>query len=163
MPRRFLDLYPAESSDDAARASQREAFRDEAAWNAREWALAQTRAGGGKAYLYYFVHEPPVTPGQPNRGAQHGAEIPYVFNSPAASWADADRALADAISSYWVNFATRGDPNGAGLPLWPALQPTTRERLFLGPKIEVGPGLDTVRVALFDGIAVRRSAAQSAR
>jgi para-nitrobenzyl esterase len=67
------------------------------------------------------------------------------------------------MSSYWVNFATRGDPNGAGLPLWPALQPTARERLFLGPKIEVGPGLDPVRVALFDGIAVRRSAAQSAR
>ena len=65
----FLDLYPAGSSDDDARASQREAFRDEAAWNARDWALAQTRAGGGKAYLYYFVHEPPVAPGQPNRGA----------------------------------------------------------------------------------------------
>ena len=159
----FLDLYPAGSSDDDARASLREAFRDEAAWNAREWALAQTRAGGGKAYLYYFVHEPPVAPGQPNRGALHGAEIPYAFNNPAVSWADVDRALADTMSSYWVNFATRGDPNGAGLPLWPALQATARERLILGPKIEVGPGLDAVRVALFDGIAVRRSAAQSAR
>ena len=159
----FLDLYPAGSSDDAARASLREAFRDEAAWNAREWALAQTRAGGGKAYLYYFVHQPPVAPGQPDRGAQHGAEIPYAFNSPAASWADVDRGLADAMSSYWVNFATRGDPNGAGLPHWPAFQPTARERLILGPKIEVGPGLDAVRVALFDGIAIRRSAAQGAR
>jgi carboxylesterase type B len=159
----FLDLYPGGSSDDAARASLREAFRDEAGWNAREWALAQTRAGGGKAYLYYFVHQPPVAPGQPDRGAQHGAEIPYAFNSPAASWADVDRGLADAMSSYWVNFATRGDPNGAGLPHWPAFQPTARERLILGPKIEVGPGLDAVRVALFDAIAIRRSAAQGAR
>jgi para-nitrobenzyl esterase len=159
----FLDLYPAGSSDDDARASLREAFRDEAAWNAREWALAQTRAGGGKAYLYYFVLEPPVAPGQTNRGALHGAEIPYAFNSPAGSWADVDRALADAMSSYWVNFATRGDPNGAGLPLWPAIQPTARERLILGPRIEVGPGLDAGRVALFDAIAIRRSAAPSAR
>jgi para-nitrobenzyl esterase len=62
-----------------------------------------------------------------------------------------------------VNFATRGDPNGAGLPHWPAFQPTVRERLILGPKIEVGPGLDAVRVALFDGIAIRRSAARGAR
>jgi para-nitrobenzyl esterase len=69
----FLDLYPLGSSDDEARASLREAFRDEAAWNARAWARAQTRAGS-KAYLYYFVHEPPVPPGQPNRGATHGAE-----------------------------------------------------------------------------------------
>jgi len=159
----FLDLYPAGSSDDDARASQREAFRDEAAWNARDWALAQTRAGG-KAYLYYFVHEPPVapTPGQQNRGAGHGAEVPYAFNDPDALWTDVDRALADAMSSYWVNFATRGDPNGAGLPVWPALQPTAHERLILGPSIEVGPGLDAGRVALFDAVAIRRSA-QSAR
>jgi para-nitrobenzyl esterase len=23
------------------------------------------------------------------------------------------------MMSYWVNFATRGDPNGCGLPHWP--------------------------------------------
>jgi len=32
-----------------------------------------------------------------------------------------------------------------------------------GRIIDVGPGLDAVRVALFDDIAIRRSAAQSAR
>jgi len=159
----FLDLYPAGSSDDDARTSQRAAFRDEAAWNARDWALAQTRAGGGKAYLYYFVREPPVDPGQPNRGATHGAEIPYAFNNPAALWTDDDRALADAMSSYWVNFATKGDPNGAGLPLWPALQPTAHERLILGPKIVVGPALDARRVTLFDAVAIRRSVAPTTR
>jgi carboxylesterase type B len=157
----FLDLYPAGASDDDARASLREAFRDEAAWNAREWALAQTRAGGGKAYLYYFVFEPHALPGQPDRGAQHGVEIPYAFDTPDESWTEVDRALADAMSSYWVNFATRGDPNGAGLPQWPPLQPTARERLILGPRIEVGPGLDAGRVALFDAIAIRRSVAQA--
>jgi para-nitrobenzyl esterase len=159
----FLDFYPAGSSDETARASQREALRDEAAWNARDWGLAQTRAGGGKAYLYYFVREPAVAPGQRNRGAAHGTEIPYVFGTPGASWTDVDRALAEAMSSYWVNFATHGDPNGAGLPVWPALQPTAHERLILGPKIEVGPGLDAGRVALFDAVAIRRSSAQSAR
>jgi carboxylesterase type B len=158
----FLNLYPAGSSDDSARASQREAFRDEAAWNARDWAVSQTKAGG-KAYLYYFVHEPPVAQGQPNRGATHGAEIPYAFNAPGALWTDVDRGLADTTSSYWVNFATRGDPNGAGLPRWPALQPTAHERLILGPKIGTGPGLDADRVALLDAVAIRRSAAGSVR
>lgn len=158
----FLNLYPPGSSDDDARSSQREAFRDEAAWNARDWALAHTRAGG-KAYLYYFVHEPPVPPGQPSRGAPHGAEISYAFNTPVELWTDVDRALADAMSSYWANFATCGDPNGAGLPVWPALQPTAHERLILGPKIEVGPGLDAERMALFDAVAIRRSVAQSPR
>jgi para-nitrobenzyl esterase len=151
----YLGLYPAGASDDGARASQREAFRDEAAWNARDWALMQTKAGN-KAYLYYFVHEPPVAPGQPNRGVSHNAELPYVFNVPTPSWADVDRALADTMSSYWVNFASTGDPNGAGHPVWPALQPTAHERMILGPKIEVGPALDAKRVALFNGVAVRR-------
>ena len=157
----FLGLYPAGASDDDARASLREAFRDEAAWNARDWALMQTKAGN-KAYLYYFVHEPPVAPGQPNRGTSHNAELPYVFNVPTPSWADVDRALADAMSSYWVNFASNGDPNGAGLPTWPVLQPTAHERMILGPTVEVGPALDAKRIGLFNGVAVRPSVAPTA-
>jgi para-nitrobenzyl esterase len=27
--------------------------------------------------------------------------------------------VADAMSSYWVNFAKSGDPNGNGLNKWP--------------------------------------------
>lgn len=55
-------------------------------------------------------------------GAHHSAEIIYVFNNldiratrdwPYTAW---DRKLADTMSSYWVNFARTGDPNGAGLP-----------------------------------------------
>ena len=38
--------------------------------------LWHRRGPAGKAYLYYFVHEPPVAPGQPNRGASHTARDP---------------------------------------------------------------------------------------
>ena len=76
---------------------------------------------------------------------------------------DVDRALADAVSSYWVNFAANGNPNGTGLPVWPAFQPNADERLILGPKIELGPGLDAGRVDLFDAVAIRRSVGSDAR
>jgi para-nitrobenzyl esterase len=33
---------------------------------------------------------------------------------------DSDRALSETIMSYWVNFATRANPNGPSLPHWPA-------------------------------------------
>jgi para-nitrobenzyl esterase len=154
----FLELYPA-GSEEQAKESQLAAMRDEAAWNARDWAMAQVKAGGGRAYLYYFVREPPVSPG-PNWRATHGAEIPYAFNNPGPAWTEVDRALADAMSSYWVNFAKSGNPNGPGLPMWPAIQTVAPEQvMILGPKIEAGQVLDSRRVTLFDFVAIRRSVA----
>jgi len=35
-------------------------------------------------------------------------------------WTETDRKLAEQVSSYWVNFATTGDPNGKDLPKWNA-------------------------------------------
>jgi para-nitrobenzyl esterase len=150
----FLEIYPI-GSEEEARASQLAAMRDEVAWNARDWAQAQAKARG-HAYLYYFVHEPPLSPGQPNWRATHGAEIAYAFNNPGPAWTDVDHALADAMSSYWVNFAKNGNPNGPGLPSWPAIQTAAPEQvMILGPKIEVGRMLDSRRVTLFDFVAIK--------
>ena len=35
-------------------------------------------------------------------------------------WRAEEKALSDLISTYWSNFAKTGDPNGTGLPGWPA-------------------------------------------
>jgi carboxylesterase type B len=49
------------------------------------------------------------------------SEILYAFGHLDGSrpWTDSDRQVADAMSSYWVNFASTGDPNGKGLDKWP--------------------------------------------
>jgi para-nitrobenzyl esterase len=63
------------------------------------------------------------------RGAPHATEIPFVFDTVAARYekdlAPADRAVAEAANAYWVNFAKNGNPNGAGVPEWPAYSPKT--------------------------------------
>ena len=50
-----------------------------------------------------------------------------------------DRDFARTLSRYWVNFATAGDPNGAGLPEWPVFDPKTSSVLYFGNTIELGP------------------------
>jgi carboxylesterase type B len=53
-------------------------------------------------------------------GAFHTSDIPYFMDTLAKSdrpWEASDK-IADMLSSYWVNFATTGDPNGKDLPRW---------------------------------------------
>jgi para-nitrobenzyl esterase len=149
----FLKIYPA-NTDEEANASQLAAFRDELGWVMRNWAALQTKTGKSKAYVYYFTHEPPeMTSTSPRggrgTGATHGAEAAYVFQNllPPRPWTDADRQLADTISSYWVNFATSGDPNGKGLPKWTSWKPD--QRMILGDKVEMGSGLPQAQVEFF--------------
>jgi para-nitrobenzyl esterase len=158
----FLKLYPA-GSDDESFASQLAGFRDELAWVMRQWAALQSKTGKSKAYLYYFTHEPPAAQASPRggrgTGATHGAEAPYVFENlaPPRPWTDLDRQLADTISSYWVNFATTGDPNGKGLPRWPAFDEKKSDRpLVLGDKIEVGSAPNQSQLAFYQAVYDRQ-------
>jgi para-nitrobenzyl esterase len=54
----------------------------------------------------------------PQAGTLHGEEIQYVFGHAGPGWTDGDRAVAELVQSYWVNFARTGDPNAGGLPAW---------------------------------------------
>lgn len=145
----FLQLYPA-SSDAEGAASGLAHTRDEMGWAMREWA-GLTVKRGRKAYLFYFTHVPP---GAGARGASHTAELPYMFNNPPAngSWTDADKKLADMMSSYWVNFAATGDPNAKGLPTWSAYNPKNNDAkaMVFGDTVEFGPHIDAPRLAFFD-------------
>ena len=94
----YLKLYPG-GSDAESKASELTAFRDELSWQMVPGRPFKPSGGNREAYVYYFTHEPPVAAGQPNRGASHTSEIPYVFNIPGRLWTDVERALADTMSS----------------------------------------------------------------
>jgi para-nitrobenzyl esterase len=153
----FVQLYPT-SSDAEINAAYLASFRDEMSWHMRQWAQMHARRGK-KAYVYYFTHEPPPGPGQTSRGATHTAELAYVFNNLLPrdrDWPELDRKLADQMSSYWVNFAKNGDPNGVGLPVWPQYKDIKSGRaMILGDKIEPESAFDASRQALFDQLYVK--------
>ncbi len=143
----YLKLYPA-SNDQEAFDAAAHSMRDQTfGWEMRTWAREQTKTGKSKVYMYYFSRVPPGN----NRvkGAFHGSEISYVFgnlmmapfasgpNEDARPWTDLDRKLAATMSSYWVNLATTGDPNGKGLAKWPAYNAKADQAMGFGDTVGV--------------------------
>ena len=96
-----------------------------------------------RAYLYLFTRVGDDSVNQ-RRGAYHSADIPFTFGIPHPLLAGAgrtayDSTLAEAMSDYWVSFATTGNPNGprnAGrLPQWPPYDAGSDAYLELGPQL----------------------------
>ena len=67
-------------------------------------------------------------------------------------WTAADRRLADEISRYWVNFTKSGNPNGPGLPPWPAFTDTDTKVLYLGDPVTVGGVANVNSLTVLDGV-----------
>jgi carboxylesterase type B len=79
-----------------------------------------------------------------------------MFGNPPANpnqaWTATDTELSSMMTSYWVNFAAKGDPNGKGLPVWTAYNVKTNDAkaMVFGDKVEFGPQVDAPRLAFFD-------------
>ena len=116
-------------------------------WHMRQWARATVDAGS-RAFLYFFSYTPP-SPRAAELGAFHAGEIPYVFNvipsqdprEAGFTYTEADRTLAETMSNYWINFVKNGNPNGPGLPEWPAYQRDTERYLEFAHPIKTGTKL----------------------
>ena len=160
---KLLEAYPA--GDTTVPKTARDLARDSTfGWHTWIWAKLQSERGKSKVFYYYFDQHPDYPAGSPQAGigAPHGREVPYVFGhlnelqheQPTA----ADHVISDAMATYWTNFAKYGDPNGKGMPNWPAFSDQQPELMYFNGTPHTGPVPNEPGLkALNDYFAWRRS------
>ncbi len=86
--------------------------------------LARLASAAGQPTFVYRFSYVASSLRKTTKGALHATEIPFVFQTVRAKYAEAtspeDEAIAAAVNAYWTAFARTGNPNGESRPAWPA-------------------------------------------
>jgi len=156
----ILKVYPHSTDAEAAKSSKGLSRESTFSWSTWTWARLQSEKGKGKAFEYYYDYHAPDAD-----GSGHGSDVPYAFQTLSGGRGGGpkpeDLKLAEMISSYWVNFAKSGDPNGPGLPKWPAFTENDQKAMVFdaAPSARPVPNLDKLKA--FDAyISWRREEAK---
>ena len=138
--------YP-HGSDAAASRAFKDLKRDAGfGWQSWTWAHAHARKGKGAVYLYYFDVRSPEWPD----GAPHGAEVLYVFANLGTKALPEHSKVSNLMQRYWINFASTGDPNGPGLPHWPAFGEREETAMIFDQAPSARPLPHADRIEAFD-------------
>ena len=160
-----LQNYPAATDADVEQAATNLASDRFIAYSTWKLADAQLQTGGQPVYRYLYARPRPAMtpemgnatanlaggvtkntgaapPAPPAKGAVHSAEIEYALgNLPTNkvfAWTPDDYQLSAVMQGYFANFIKTGNPNGPGLPSWPAASQQNGQylRLDVPPQAE---------------------------
>jgi para-nitrobenzyl esterase len=169
----YLSLFPASTDTEAAAASRRAFSFRNFVWQGWTWAQLHARTARAPVFYYRFQHAPPIPAnaqfaeaGGQCLGAFHGAELPYVFGTLAVrpwEWTRVDHAIAETLSGYWTSFAANANPNRAGFPEWPALDPDRPLAMMLDGSPRLAMPADMAELAFWGDYYAGRRAARGAR
>src|SRR5665647_3392 len=150
----LIKAYPVGSN--SVPKTARDLARDAAfGWQTWSWARLQAKTGKSKVYYYYFDQHPENPEGSPRAGygSPHGQEVAYVFQHLDASNPQStktDLEISDAMATYWTNFAKYSDPNGQGVPTWPAFSDTKSQVMYFEQTPHTGPVPSAESVKVLD-------------
>lgn len=146
-----MKLYMAtndEEAEDAATSLASDRFIGFSTWR---WSDVQARTGTRPVYRYLYARPRPAmrsemgnatanlaggvtkdtTGSKPRaplpKGAVHSAEIEYAMGNLPTNrvydWQPEDYVVSTIMQNYFANFIKTGNPNGLGVPAWPAVVP----------------------------------------
>ena len=144
-----MKVYNA-STDDAAEQTATDMASDRfIGFSTWRWSDMQSKTGGKPVYRYMYAHPRPAmraemgnatanlaggvskdTTGKTPkaaipRGAVHSAEIEYALGNLSTNstydWQSEDYKVSEIMQAYFANFIKTGNPNGPGVPQWPAI------------------------------------------
>jgi para-nitrobenzyl esterase len=163
-----LKAYVATTTDEVFEAATHLASARFISYGTWKWTELHMQTGGKPVYRYLYARvrpaylgmpgQPPATPApgrgdaaagrgaqqpQAPRGAAHSAEIQYAMGNldldTRYAWEPADHEVSRTMQGYFVNFIKTGNPNGPGLPQWPAYKPDTNyQRMRIDVKSQAG-------------------------
>jgi para-nitrobenzyl esterase len=140
---KLIAAYPPGSG--AVAKTARDLTRDAAfGWHTWIWARIEAQTGKSKVFYYCFDQHPEYPADSPRvgYGSPHGADVAYVFqhlNASNPQTTKSDLAISETMATYWTNFAKRGDPNGEGVPAWPAFSDAKPVVMYFGQTPRTGP------------------------
>jgi para-nitrobenzyl esterase len=174
-------LYPAATDAAAEQAATDLAGDRFIGYSTWKWADVQAKTSGQPVYRYLYAHPRPAMtpemgnataglaggvikgdasakPAPPAKGAVHSAEIEYALGNLGTNkvyaWTPEDQQVSKTMQAYFANFIKTGNPNGAGLPTWPALKPGTASQLLrLDVQTKVVPDQTRDRYLLLEQMA----------
>ncbi len=153
----FLRHYPSATDAEAAR-TQTDVSRDQIfgvqnyAW--ANWQSEQSRP----VYVYRFTRKLPATGQYAHYGAFHTGEVAYAYDNlrfidhELRPLDRTDDELARVMSTYWANFIKTGNPNGAGVPQWPAYTTKDKAIVVLGDQVRASTLSDAARLDFLLGL-----------
>jgi para-nitrobenzyl esterase len=142
-----LKVYSPASTDEVVQVATDLASDRFISYSTWKWADCQNKTSE-PVFRYYYAHPRPAmkpemgnaTPGlaggvvrnsgnsrpaPPARGAVHSAEIEYAMGNLGLNtvyiWTSDDHKVSELMQSFFANFIKTGNPNGQGLPDWPAM------------------------------------------